>query len=218
MALDYGRLVRLLDRCDAMAADPNVDPSVKRAYEEKLRGPAHDFRSRHFALVDAEAKAKKEGREADAAFAMIARPYEKARAVFALNVQDVALPPALGSLTTDTDRVAAIAELQAKLDDYDDEPGWAQELTDPTNPESFGSLAPIVIREVGEAVLADSRVDAASDERAKAFGVAYKAFLGFKNVVRATYGKSSIQYRRIHVRRNGKLVVDDEPQSDAPGA
>lgn len=209
--IDYERLERILTRCAAIAAMPDVDASVKRVYDEKLAGPAATFLTTHKALVNAETKAKKEGAEALAALEAIDQPYRKARAVAQEYVVDLALPETLKSLSTDTDKSNAIKDLLGILDEHDDAPGWAAELTDATKPGSFGALAPTTIREIDEGVGANAGVEKAQRDRAAAYGPAYERYLGFKNVVRNTYGSKSMHYRRIHIRKNGRLLVEEDP-------
>lgn len=210
MTIDHMRMVRVLIRCGDLATPADVDPSVRRVYQEKLASFARTYLGANTALASAETNAKEERREAIAALEVIEAPYMKARAVAVVYVPELSVPDTLKTCPTDTDRVIAIQSLRDTLDDFDDEPGWAQDLTNPADPNSFGALADTAIREINEGVGADSAVEKARRERAAAYGPAYEAYLGFKNVVRNTYGRSSIQYRRIHIRRNGKLVIEDE--------
>ena len=79
----------------------------------------------------------------------------------------------------------------------------------------FGRKAADAVREVAEAIASSKTLDDAVKARAEAFGAAYERYLPFKDVVRATYGASSARYRRIHIRANGKLSVDD-PEGGTP--
>lgn len=222
MALDYERFERILTRCEELGNDPTADRSIRRVFQDLLAAPAKVFLDAHAALEKAEAVAKKEGAEAVAALETIDPLYLKARAVADAYVKDSPIPRTLKSLRTDTDRKNALVEMLELLDEHDgdDEAGegggddagnWAKDLmtSEPGEPPSFGELAPQVIQELVEWIAANLVVDEAEDARAKAYGPAYEAYLKFKNVVRNTYGKSSLRYRRIHVRKSGKLAVED---------
>lgn len=212
MGIDYFRFDRILSRCGELAARPDVDVSVKRVHDERLVSEAAAFRAAHKAVKDADEKASSERGQALDALAKIDQPYRQARAVALQYVTDLAIPDTLKSLDTDTDRRDAIRDLQALLDDHDDAPGWAKDLTD----GEFGRLAPDAIREIDEWIAANGDLETATNARAAAYGPAYERYLGFKDVVRQTYGSSSIHYRRIHVRRGGKLAVDDPLEDPAP--
>ena len=190
---------------------PTADRSVKRVYNDILADDSATYLAAYQGLADAEVVAKKEGDEGVKALASIGPAYLKARSVAARYVKDVALPETLKSLTTDTDRKTAIGELLSILDDNDEENDWAKELMTsvPGEPRAFGELAPEAIREISEWTAANVALSKAVRKRAEAFGAAYEAYLEFKDVVRNTYGPKSIEYRRIHLRKNGKLAVDD---------
>lgn len=212
MTVDHFRLNRILTRCGETAGATDCDTSVKRVYDELLVSEAMTYRGAYQALMDAEKKAKKELREALKALVEIDQPYRKARTVTLLYVKDLAVPETLKSLDTDTDRKDAISTLLGILDEHDDEPGWAQDLT----AGEFGRLAPEAIRELDELIKASSDLEKAMRARAKAYGPAYEAYLGFKQVVRNAYGASSRHYRRIHVKSNGKLAEDDPVDTGDP--
>lgn len=190
---------------------PTADRSVKRVYNDILADDSATYLAAYQGLADAEVVAKKEGDEGVKALASIGPAYLKARSVAARYVKDVALPETLKSLTTDTDRKTAIGELLSILDDNDEENDWAKELMTsvPGEPRAFGELAPEAIREISEWTAANVALSKAVRKRAEAFGAAHEAYLEFKDVVRNTYGPKSIEYRRIHLRKNGKLAVDD---------
>ncbi len=177
----------------------------------QLAARANAYRAAHRALKDAEIVAKKERGEALAALEQIHQPYIKARAVTEQYVSDLAIPKSLKSLATDTDKVDAIRTLLEILDLHDDEPGWASELT----AGDFGRLAPEAIREISEWIGANANLEKAVRARMEAYTAAWEPFLGFRDVVRATYSSSSVHYRRLLVRSNGKLAVDDPV--DGPG-
>ncbi|HEY8427785.1 MAG TPA: hypothetical protein VIL20_05400 [Sandaracinaceae bacterium] len=213
MGIDYQRFDRVCARSEELANRADVHPSVKRVYTEKLAAKATRFRSSHKGLKNAETAAKKERREALAALEAIHPPYMQARSVAANYVTDLAIPVSLKSLSTETDKCDAIRDLLAILDTYDDEPGWASELVE----GDFGRLAPEAIREVSEWIEANAALEKAVRERAEAYAEAYPAFLRFRDVVRTTYSPSSMHYRRLVVRSNGKLAVEDPvDQGDGP--
>lgn len=211
MNVDQPRFVRLLGRCEELALDPNADRSVKRVYNDILADDSAAYLAAYQALGDAEKAAKKEGDEGVKALNDIGPPYLKARSVLEKYVKDVAIPEPLKSLPTDTDRKNAIGSLLRIIDDHDETNDWAKELMTsvPGEPRAFGELAPEAIREITEWIAANVVLSKAVRKRAEAFGPAYEAYLDFKDVVRNTYGPKSIQYRRIHLRKNGKLAVDD---------
>ncbi len=211
MAIDYGRFDRILARSAEIAERADADASVKRVYSERFAEQAKAFRVAHKGAKNAEKSASKERMEAFEALAKIDQPYLKARAVAKLYVTDLAIPDTLKQLDTDTERADAVRDLLNLLDDHDDAPGWAQELTS----GEFGTLAPEAVREIQEWIHANGDLEKAIDARAAAYGPAYERYLGFKDVVRNTYTPSSVHYRRIHVRKDGKLAVDDDDPTNA---
>lgn len=215
MAIDYPRFYRLLTRVVELAARGDVDPSVKRIYEDKVAGVAATFMGSHKGLLNAEVAARKERREGLQALETVDQPFRVARVVAQKYVVDLAIPKTLKSLSTETDKRNAIRELLELLDAHDDEPGWAKDLTD----GEFGRLAPQAIRELSEWIDASANVEKAVRERIKAYAAAYGPFLDFRDVVREVYSSKSTHYRRLMIRPNGKLVVDDPvdgPSDDDP--
>ncbi len=205
MGIDYPRFGRVLSRAAELAAREDVDPNVKRMYDERLATEATAFHATDTGLKNAEVVAKKEHGEALGALVQIDQPYRKARVVTVQYVDDLAIPKTLKSLSTDTDKRDAIRTLVEILDAHDDEPGWAADLM----AGDFGRLAPIAIREVSEWIDANGNLEKAVRARMDAYSAAYDRFLRFRDVVRETYTPSSIHYRRLLVRSNGKLAVDD---------
>jgi hypothetical protein len=205
MSIDFPRFYRVVSRSGEIVSRGDVVPIVKTVYELTFASLATGFIAAHKAIENAEKALKKERGEGLVALTKIEQPYSEARTAAAIFIKELALPAALGSLTTETDKRDAIARLLEILDAHDDEPGWAKDLTD----GAFGQLAPEAIREITEWIAANGDLEKAVRGRAAAYAAAYPAFLDFRSQVRASYGKSSIHYRRLLVRSNGKLVIDD---------
>lgn len=205
MGIDYPRFHRVVIRAGDLVARPDVNPIVKTVYQQTLAADAAAFIAAHKAIANAEKSHKKERAEALVALAEIEQPYIEARAAMEVFIDDLALPKALSTLETATDKRDAIASMLEIIDAHDDAPGWAKDLTD----GAFGRLAPGAIREITEWIAADGDLEKAVRARAAAYGAAYPDFIAFRRVVRASYGKSSVHYRRLVVRSSGKLEVDD---------
>ncbi len=213
MGIDYERFDRLLDRSAELAAREDVDPSVKRVYDDKLAADATTYRASHDGLKNAEVVAKKEHGEELQALEDVDQPYLKARTVTKIYVKDLAVPETLKSLSTDTDKRDALRSLLEILDANDDSPGWAADLTS----GDFGRLAPIAIQQITEWITADGNLETAVHARQEAYAKAYERFLEFRDVVRATYTSSSIHYRRLLVRSSGTLAVEDPSSGGGNG-
>lgn len=218
MGIDYVRFDRVLSRAEELVQRPDVDVSVKRVYEDKLAPVAVAFRAGHSGLKNAEVMAKKERSEGLAALEQIDQPYRKTRVVAQQYVKDLAFPKTLKSLPTETDKRDAVRGMLEIIDLHDDEPGWAADLS----AGEFGRLAPEAIREISEWIEANGNLEKAVRARMDAYNAAYEPFLRFREVVRTVYSPSSVHYRRLLVRSNGKLAVEDpvdvDPESDpTPG-
>jgi hypothetical protein len=213
MGIDYPRMIRVTIRSEELSTRGDVIPIVRTVYQQKLAAPAGEFIASHKAIENAEKAREKERSEGLVMLAKIEQPYVEARTAMAIFIDDLALPKALSALSTATDKRDAIATMWEMLDERDDEPGWAKDLTD----GPFGQLALEAIREITEWIAADGNLEKAVRNRAAAYAVAYPAFLAFRGQVRASYGKSSIHYRRLLVRSNGKLAVDDPTDTDPTG-
>ncbi|UJR79135.1 hypothetical protein [Sandaracinus amylolyticus] len=198
MQIDYPRLMRLLTRCEELATATDTDPAVARVHRERLAPEAGAFRSAYDALPAAETTSATERREAHAALDRIDQPFRKARAIAKAYVSELSTPDTLKTLRTDTDRLLAI---EALLDTLEERAEGGAEWAREELAGAFGTLAPDVIRELGEVVAADAQLSSARDARARAYGPAYERYLHFKNVVRQAYGARSPQYRRIHIRQ-----------------
>lgn len=206
MEIDYSTFNRVLTRAEEVANEPDVKPSVKRVYTERLHTLAMEFRSAHDGLATAETSAAREGAEGRAALKAIDAPYRSARAVAVSHIPNLHLPTTLKQQPTDTDKMNAVRGLLRELDEREESEPWAAELL----AEDFGRLAPDAIREVEEWIQSSKDLQRARDTRATASATAYARFLAFKDVVRQSYGSKSRQYKRIHVRA-GATEPDPEP-------
>lgn len=202
-SIDFARMTRIATRLLELADDPAVKPLVKSVFDDRTRGPINDYLAANAAIAGAESAARKEGREADDAFAKLDQPYREARAVAAAYLPAQTLPETLKSLPTDTDRKNAIETLLDAIDDHAGE-SWADQIL----AHAFGQSASQVVQELNESIAASTALSAARDARAKAFGLAYERYVSFKNVVRNSYGSKSPQYRRIHLRTDGTVAAE----------
>lgn len=213
MGIDYPRFWRVLDRSERLAGSPNVKPIVRTTYQQKLAAPAGRFKRAHKAIADMESRRAKEQREAFHMLVNIRDPYNEVRAALQTFLDGVAIPPALSSAKTPNEKYDAISSALALIDAYNgsDEGGedeaqqWAKDLTD----GPFYSLAPTALREIDEWIEVNGDHEEFVQERALAYAEAYPHFLRFRTQVRASYGSKSIHYRRLLVKSNGKLAVDD---------
>lgn len=210
MGIDYPRMLRVVTRADELAAREDVIPIVRTVYQQTLAPQVAAFIGAHRAIENAEVAHQKERGEALVMVAKIAQPYVEARTAMAIFIDDLALPKALSTLKTATDKRDAISTMWEMLDERDDEPGWAKDLTD----GPFGQLAVDTIREITEWIAADGDLEKAVRARAAAYAEAYPRFLAFRGQVKASYGRSSVHYRNLLVRSNGKLAVDDPTETD----
>jgi len=210
MAIDFPRMLRVVIRARELGTWADVIPIVRTVYEQRLATQAAGFIAAHKAILNAEQAHQKERSEALVALAKIEQPYIEARTAMAIFIEDLALPKALSTLSTATDKRDAIASMWEILDAHDDEPGWAKDLTD----GQLGALAVETIREITEWIAADGNLEKAVRDRAAAYAAAYPRFLELRAQVKASYGKSSVHYRRLVIRSNGKLVVDDPTDAD----
>ena len=125
-------------------------------------------------------------------------------------VKGRSVPETLKSQPTYTDKKLAVERLLDAIDDHPDAP-WAKTLLE----GEFGKRAPLVIKEIDEATAADRNLMSARNERAKAYGPTYEAYLSFKRVVRSALGPASKEYRSIHIRSNGS-IEDDPAEPNQP--
>ncbi len=209
MAMSYAMLARYLERADEISRLPGLPAPILRLHGERLAPVASAFRAATAALVEAEASAAKERREAGSAIARIVAPYKLARSIVRAREKSLSLPKTLEALPTDTDRKIAIAELLSRIERSKGE-AWADELL----ADEFARLAPEAIREVDESVHASSARKRAVDARAAAFGPAYEELLGFKAAVLAGMGSASPAYQRLLLR--GRAGGEEEaPEAPA---
>jgi len=206
-AIDYGRLDRVLARCEEIAGEPGAHAIVARVYKDVLKPAAKGFREAHAEIASKESAQKKEAREAREALEALDRPYRSARATVLAYLPHKKLPETLKAQPTDTDKLIAIEALLDVIDDQAGQ-GWADELAE----AEFGKLAPKTIKELNEAVAADKELASAREARASAFAPAYEKYLAYKRVVRETLGNRSKQYKRIHVRVS---VSPPEPEEES---
>jgi hypothetical protein len=208
-AIDYARMTRVCTRVRELAEEPTTKSLIKQVYADRTRAEVEEYLAADAAMAAAEGTLRKEAREAAEALAEFDQPFREARAVLTAYHPDATLPETLKVLKTDTDRKNAVERL---VDAVDDHVGatWADELL--AGP--FGQRSSALLKELDDAITANSALAEARDRRAKAYGLAYERYIAFKNVVRNTYGAKSPQYRRIHVRADGS--AGDEAVVPAP--
>lgn len=223
-SIDYPRFLRLVKRSQRLAAKPDVNNLVKVIFDAKFAAPAQRYTNAYAALVDMEAKQRKERREALGILEDIDQPYKEARHVVAAFVKDLAIPLTLKSISTATDKLTAIERLLEIVDAHAPEEGeegegagegdsaesWAQAVL----ASPFGQLAPVAIREISEWTDADDELEKAVRERAAAFTEAWPRFLEFRRQVRLSYGQNSIHHRRLVVRATGRLAIEKDEEDD----
>lgn len=213
--MNHPLLGRSLERAAEIRNAPDVDSLVAMGYDDNLAGPAAEYDATHKELVLAEEEAKKQGGEALAALQRIDQPYSVARSLSRMYMPDITLPTALGTLRTETDKKNAIQTLHDMLARRAESEEWARKVLE----GEFGQLAPETVREINEWIVANAAVQKARKRRATAYGLAYEAFMDFKDLVRNAYGKSSREYRRLHVRNleRGTDVDDGADDGESSG-
>jgi len=211
-AIDFGRLDRVLVRCEEVASEPGIHAIVPCVYNDVLKSAAKVFRDAHTEVSEKESSQRKEAREAREALDALDRPYRSARATVLAYMPDKRLPETLKSQPTDTDKLIAIEGLLDAIEEHAGKVGWADNIVQ----TEFGTLAPKTVMEVKEAIAADKGLAAAREARAAAFGPAYDKYLAYKRVVRETLGDKSKQYKRIHIRLSGGAPDSERPDAAKP--
>lgn len=212
MSIDYPRFWRVIDRSKRLAGRDDVKAIVKTTYEKLLAAPGESFLVAHKSIADILSRKKKEKGEALVTLEQIRPAYDEARTAMQNFLAGVAIPPPLGSLSTPNEQYQAISDALGLIDAHkgSDEEGadgeaWAKDLA--AGP--FYALAPVALREIDDWIQVNGDSEQVVRDRATAYAAAYPAFLRFRNQVRASYGDKSIHYRRLIVKSDGKLAVDD---------
>ena len=210
-SINYKHFHRVLARSAEVAAEPGAPEAVKNVFAGVLAAPLATYRAAHEATTDEESKHALESKQARAALDALDQAFRVTRGVVLAFVPTMVVPETLRSQTTDTDQLLAIEALLDVLDDHASEPWAATELAG-----AFGVQAPIATKELSEAIASSKTLSAARTARAAAYGPAWEAYLAYKRVVRDAFGPQSRQYRRIHLRANGRLAEDSEPPPAPP--
>lgn len=211
--INYKRFHRAAARCKELGTGKNTKALVVQVYQHDTQAALEAFIAAHQAVDQKESSSAKENKEAQSALSAIDTPYQAARATVKAFVPTLKLPDTLKRQPTVTDQVLAVESLLDIVDDYAGTP-WADEILK----GDFGTLAPNVVKEVSEAAEADKDLAAARQARAAAYGPAYEKYISFKRVVRAQYGASSLEYRRIHLRTTGGNETEEEETPQAENA
>lgn len=211
--LNYGRFYRALVRCKDLGTSPTVKPLVAKIYASSAKEPIETFIDLQSSIDQKQSAASKEDKEAQQALAAIDAPYKSARAAALAMVPTLVIPDTLKRQPTLTDKVIAVEKLLDIVDDYVGQP-WADEVLS----GEFGQLAPKVIQEINESLDADVTLSGAKAARAAGYGPAYESYLAFKRVVRAQYGASSLEYRRIHIRESAPSNEEEGEEAGGDGS
>ncbi len=195
---------RYLWRAEEISLEPGMSVSVVSVYNDILKPKAEPYLVLHAGVVDAESQWAKENREALEAIDALKEPYRAGCAVLAAYEPDLVLPAQLGQLTTDVEKIHAIEDLIDEIDDHVGQ-AWADDIL--AGP--LGTEGANVVREIQEGIAASKGLSKAREDRAKAYGPTYDAFLRFKRVVRSALGPSSKQYRRSHGRAAARDTDDN---------
>lgn len=211
--LPYKRFFRILVRCKELGSAKDAKPIVAQIYQSVSKNAIEHYIACHQAVDQRESSTAKENKEAKLALEAMDAPFRTARAAAMAFMPTLKLPDTLKRQPTFTDKIAAIETLLDIIDDYQGAP-WADELLK----GDFGTLAPKVIQELSESEAADAQLLEARQARSEAYGPAHDHYIAFKRLVRAQYGASSIEYRRIHVRMGGDNGADEEeaPKAETP--
>lgn len=200
--IDYSRFVRVLTRCQEVAAEQGVPRIIAHVYTASAEAPIGAFLAAHQDYEDAACSFSREEREAFEALEELDSPYRVARSsVFAV-LKITNLPDTLKMQRTDTDKLNAVERLLSIVQEQAGAP-WADELLQ----GEFGIKGTRTAYELKEAIVANKALNKAQIVRANAYGPAYDGYLAFKHVVRDALGSNSKQYRRIHLRAS---AADDE--------
>jgi hypothetical protein len=80
----------------------------------------------------------------------------------------------------------------------------------------YGQLAPSTLKELSEAIAATRAMFDIRKTRADLLDPVHEAYMRYKRVVRDSIGKTSHEYRRIHVRAAPLSDADSAPASVPP--
>ncbi|MCU0694822.1 MAG: hypothetical protein MUF54_25905 [Polyangiaceae bacterium] len=211
--LNFGRFGRVLRRSSELATQTGIKDIVVVAYNDMLEPSSDPYLALDAEVEKKEASWAKEEHEAVLALRRFDGEFQTARAAVLGFVTGAVVPDTLASQPTDTDKAHAVEHLLELIEDHKSD-AWAQTLLAGT----FGQQAPVVVKELHEAIDANKGLGNARSERAKAYGPTYERYIAFKRVVRAACGAHSKEYRRIHIRANGGIEDEVAPPVPAPPA
>jgi len=209
--MEFDKMARILVRCEEIALAPEAKSIVKTTYAGVLEQAAHAFLDASRAVQKIESLQAKETKEAQQALDRLDQPYREARSVVKAFIPTAKVPLTLKQLPTDTDRLLAIENLLDLLKEYE-----TQEWADALLKGPYGQLAPSTLKELSEAIAATRALVDIRKTRADLLDPVHDAYMRYKRVVRDSIGKTSHEYRRIHVRAAPGSDADSAPASVPP--
>lgn len=191
-------------------ADTSPDTAALRAILPAILAAIANWKERAAGVKEAARKAQEEGAQAIAALKPLGELYDRTREVVMLKVPAERFPAA-STLVVPTDFLAKAEDLEDILDRHREEP-WAKEL--------FELMVPTLdtaVKEMSEGTEALNALQKAQAEMREAAAAARPLFVRFRRIVRATYGRSSREYRSLLDRQSSATEDDeaDEPQTPA---
>lgn len=195
-SIDYARFALILQRCKEVADDQTATAQLRAAYHEGLSAAAEMYLSAHARVVEAEREFEQRNAHFAEALGALDGLYCSVRLVVKEHFPDAGLPPSLLDCPTLFEKAIAVETLLNILDDSLVDETWAaKEANTP-----FAKKAPLIVRELGEAVMRSGPLVVKLDERAVAYAPAFERHLVFKRAVRQACGPVSGQYQSIHWR------------------
>jgi hypothetical protein len=193
--IQIAKFVRVLTRCVEVVNEPNVSPVVTEVYKASAEQPVTAFLTATDAVDKANRLCDKERREAEEALKEVDSPYKLARSSIVAVIKGTNLPATLKAQSTDTDKLNAIEKIFGILKEHEGQP-WANALLQ----GDFGVKGAKAIKELNESIAAGKALHKAQLVRAQLFAPTYEVYLQFKCVIRDSFGSTSRQYRRVHLR------------------
>lgn len=212
MAQSLTHTLRQMSRSQMTAEEASKAPPTEHV---AVKAIAPDLAAHYAAIVAANAavaaaeKASgKEVRESLGAMEPLAKVFDELRL---LGEKLGTLYPAASQFRTPDDLIHAAEQLESDLE-LKKEEQWAA--------AGLAALGPVVdnaIKESTEANAALKALQKAQTARDQALGVARPVFVNFRRAVRASFGRSSRQYRELLDRRGGP-EEDEDPNAPVPPA
>lgn len=199
---------RARNTAEVVIAAPDGQYHLLKTIAPDMKSQSEAVAAAIAATLVAEKSSAKEVRESLETLAPLAKVFDQARL---LGDKGGFSYPAASTYATPDDLLRDAEQLEADLEAKKAEP-WAASM--------LALLQPAVdkaAKESSEANAALKALQKAQMTRDQAIGVARPVFVNFRRAVRATFGRSSREYRELLDRR-GSSEDDDDPNAPVPPA